>query len=215
MPTSMTPSAKTILTTKAKELRELFQTPKNFMEFFKPARQYQVSDKPEIIHSDKTPTLGTVAQAFKSGTAISWIAIQVRNLSEYSGCKEKLSIYQIDELSRQIFAQYGYMRIAEFMDFFRRFKGGEYGRFYGAVDPLVIACGLREYAKTRMENLTILENERKKQEQISNPEYIAYKRKYWTDYFEQTYKTHKRRQPTMTRQEFECMWIENHKTQTD
>lgn len=48
------------------------------------------------------------------------------------------------------------------MLFFWWFKAGRYGRFYGAVDAMVITTALRQFLKDRRDNLARIENERQK-----------------------------------------------------
>lgn len=45
--------------------------------------------------------------------------------------------------------EYHYLKITELMLFFYYFKTGRYGKFYGAVDPLVITCSLRDFIVER------------------------------------------------------------------
>lgn len=48
------------------------------------------------------------------------------------------------------------------MLFFHRFKTGRYGRFYGAVDPLVITTSLRDFIRERNDAYAIHEQEERK-----------------------------------------------------
>lgn len=47
------------------------------------------------------------------------------------------------------------------MLFFYQFKKGNYGRFYGAIDPLVIMTALQSFRRERFDALTDYENEEK------------------------------------------------------
>lgn len=60
------------------------------------------------------------------------------------GVKDKLSTFQLDSISQVIMATWGYYKVSEMMLFFLQFKSGKYGKFYGAVDSMVInnkPCG--------------------------------------------------------------------------
>jgi hypothetical protein len=120
----------------------------------------------------KAPTLRTVSLAFMSGTSISWLTAQLYDLSEFSGCKNP-DEKQYEDLARTILNSYGYLKLTELMDFFRRFKAGEYGKFYGSVDPLVITTTLRlDYLRTRAAILDSLRREDEQLQRMRDPEFI-------------------------------------------
>lgn len=81
--------------------------------------------------------------------AVSWLEIQLRDLSEFAGCKDKLTAAQINETAEMIADEYSHYRLTEFMLFFQRFKRCEYGKFYGRVDPMVLLQALRTFAEQR------------------------------------------------------------------
>lgn len=103
------------------------------------------------IFSERTPLLGVVRRAFGPEIASVWICIQLESISEFSGCKQKLTDRQYNELSSLIIESYGYLNMAEFMLFCRQFKRGDYGRFYSAVDPILIMDGLKKFDRERAE----------------------------------------------------------------
>lgn len=87
--------------------------------------------------------------------------IQLNNLSEFAGCKEKLTTEQIAETAVMISDGYPHYKLTEFMLFFQRFKRCEYGKFYGAVDPMVILQALATFDEERRK--TYAARERKEQ----------------------------------------------------
>lgn len=95
------------------------------------------------------PTLGLVRATFGNNTATVWVSLQLENLSEYAGCAGKLSKRQYEELSQMIVNTYPYFNLTEVMLFFQQFKSGEYGTFYGAVDPIKIMEALRSFDRQR------------------------------------------------------------------
>lgn len=107
----------------------------------------------------KAPSIVTVKEAFGKGTAQSWLAFQLRDLSEFSGAKEKLGISQIDDITEVIMSQFAYLKVTELMHFFLLFKSGKFGKFYGAVDGLAIMEALREFIQERNEMVTRWNNE--------------------------------------------------------
>ncbi len=151
-----------------------YNQPTALLEAFSPHFQVTYTRDTRRAYLGKAPALGTVTQAYGFGAAKSWAAIQLWDLAEFSGCKTKLTEPQIDELAQIICIEYGYMKLTELMDFFRRFKVGQYGKFYGAVDPIVITCALGEFAKDRIATLRRLEREEKEREQLNSPDNIRF-----------------------------------------
>lgn len=87
-----------------------------------------------------------------------WLAPHLHNLMEFCGVKDKMDTNTIRELASIIATEFYYLKISELMLFFFRFKSGKYGRFYGAVDPLVITTSLRKYISERYATLHQLES---------------------------------------------------------
>lgn len=76
---------------------------------------------------------------------------------EYTGCRDKMSIRQIDAASNVIVSSYFYLKVTELMFFFFQFKAGRYGTFYGQVDAIKITEALRSFLKFRNETLDAIE----------------------------------------------------------
>lgn len=97
------------------------------------------------------PSMFDVNLAFGKNTSTAWLVIQLTDLSEYCGVKDKLKGAALEETAYTIATDFGYLRISEMMLFFHRFKSGKYGRFYGNIDPLVITTSLRIFISERAE----------------------------------------------------------------
>lgn len=114
------------------------------------------------------PSLGTLSKAWGENITEAWLEMQLIDLSEFSGVKDKLSTFQLDSISQVIMATWGYYKVSEMMLFFLQFKSGKYGKFYGSVDSMVITEALREFDKERCQAIDRYvreEEERQKQEQ--------------------------------------------------
>lgn len=133
-----------------------------FLTVFNPAMQSVYATDKYRCFKGTAPSLGVLAQAYDQSTADAWIEIQLRDLSEYSGCREKLSIEQLSEIARVIRVEWGYLKVTELMYFFHKFKAGAYGKFYGAVDGLVITSAIQDFMEDRRAYLTRLEQEEQK-----------------------------------------------------
>lgn len=112
------------------------------MSDFNPAMQIQYCRDIDRVHFGKAPRIGAMIAAYGRNTAESWLEIQLNDLSEFAGCKEKLTNRQIIETAQMIIETYPHYNLTEFMLFFQRFKRCQYGRFYGAVDPMIILQAL-------------------------------------------------------------------------
>lgn len=149
--------------------RETYKTSDNFLKLFNPDMQYDYCVDIKRAYTGKAPTLSVLNDAFGKNITEAWLAIQIRDLSEFSGCKDKLDIEQIDKLAKVIIASFKHLKVTELMHFFLQFKSGKYGKFYGAVDGLVITEALQEFCRERNETLyNIYEEKRKREKEIED-----------------------------------------------
>lgn len=117
-------------------------------------------------------------------TAISWLEIQLHDLAEFAGAKDKLTDAQSTVAAHTILTSYYYLNVAEVMLFFFNFKAGKYGKFYGAVDPLTITTALRTFCAERRDalfkiesDLAAAEREKPREGCISREQYLELKRR--------------------------------------
>lgn len=134
--------------------------------------QYDYCADLQRVYTGKAPTLNVLNEAFGKNITETWLAIQIRNLSEFSGVKDKLDTAQIDMLAKTIIATFHFLKVTELMHFFLLFKSGKYGKFYGAVDGIVITEALQDFCRERNEKLYQYEQEeRKRQEEIERKQH--------------------------------------------
>lgn len=98
------------------------------------------------VYEGDTPSLGLVRKTYGTNTAEAWVEIQLNELSEFAGCKVKLNDSATEQTARMILQSYGHLTVAQLMLFFQKFKRCEYGKFYGAVDPMVIMGALADFS---------------------------------------------------------------------
>lgn len=80
-----------------------------------------------------------------------------------------------------IAVEYPYLKVSEMLLFFHRMKNGNYGNFYGAVDPMKILAALRKFVKNDRVNALMMreskEQERRfaewKKRAVTREEYLA------------------------------------------
>lgn len=146
---------------RSSQVIERYGSGADFLKTFNPAMQYRYCADVGRCFTGHAPSLGLLKQAYGGHIAESWLEIQLRDLSEFSGCKDKLSLRQIEDTAKVIIAEFDYLKVSELMLFFVQFKAGRYGRFYGAVDGLVITQALQEFCAYRRDEL---ERHRRQQE---------------------------------------------------
>ena len=143
---------------------EQFGNSEKFLCTFNPDMQYKYCKDVERCYTGKAPTLKVITEAYGEYITETWLEIQLRDLSEFAGCKEKLSIQQIEQIAKVIIMEFGFMKATELMHFFILFKSGRFGKFYGAVDGLVITEALQEFRLMRREKLWQIQQRKEREE---------------------------------------------------
>lgn len=108
----------------------------------------------------KAPVLSRLRIAYSNDLVESWLEIQLYDLAEFSGCKEKQSVSQRLETARLIITNFYYLKVTELMYFFQLFKSGSFGKFYGAVDGMAIMESLRKFLRIRLDEIAKAEHQR-------------------------------------------------------
>ena len=147
-----------------------YKNGKDFLITFNPSRQFAFSRNKDRCFVGLAPTLNVVDNAFGERITESWLAIQIRDLSEYAGSREKLSTEQIDQIAKTVHLAFGYLKVTELMYFFFLFKSGKFGHFYGAVDGLVITESLRDFVSYRNRELERIEREEREKRKAEEDE---------------------------------------------
>lgn len=139
------------------EVKRLFgQTYMDFAQRFNPRIQTVIlSKRADYVqcHSYPYPTLAKVAKAYSDMAPINWLKIQFDNLCDYVGVKEKMSDYQIEELSTLFYYDCYFLNIAEVALFMVKLKLGTFGEFYGTVDPLKIMTAKNQFLSERQREI--------------------------------------------------------------
>lgn len=150
-----------------------------FLKEFNPSRQEEFYLNERKAYMGDYPTLRRLDEQFEKRSSVAWLIPQLFNLSEYCGCKDKMTAAMIEECASVIAAMFGKLKISEVMLFFFLFKGGKYGKFYGAVDPITITCALNEFMVKRATDRDFYEREQERERLLSDMEntmtYAEYK----------------------------------------
>lgn len=138
---------------------QAYSSAENFLTIFNPSLQSTVLSNISKAYTGTAPTLTTVKAGFGEQTTETWIMAQLENLNTFCGVKEKATFDQLLEFARLIMASYSYLKVTELMLFFAKFKLGQYGTFYGVVDPIVITSALLKFMDERIIILNKIEKE--------------------------------------------------------
>lgn len=116
---------------------------------FNPSLQTKYSAYPARCFFGTAPQLSVVGEAYGQSAAVSWLEIQLNDLSEFAGSRHKLTKERCKETAEIIARRYGHFKLTELMLFFHRLKSGDYGSFYGTIDPMMILKGLAAFSEQR------------------------------------------------------------------
>lgn len=89
-------------------------------------------------------TLEQLDLAFGEGAASSWLLIAITDLNAFSGSK-KMDDAQMKSLASLIAQRYSHLKYSVLQLFFYKFKSGDFGKFYGKMDPMVVTCALKDF----------------------------------------------------------------------
>ena len=155
-------SSNALLIKKTTTLINRYGDKKHFLAIFNPDLQAKACKYPDRCLFGDAPTLAEINITYGDTMATMWLIPQLYDLSEYCGCKDKLQGKPLEQCASVIAGEFFYLKVSELMLFFHRFKTGRYGRFYGAVDPLVITTSLRDFIRERNDAYAIHEQEERK-----------------------------------------------------
>ena len=122
-----------------------------FLQKFSPDKQVTLCADDKIAILDDSPTLTDLKITYGKNTAVMFLIPQLLNISEFCGARDKFTDRQIEETAQLIASNYPWLKVKEIMTFCKQFKLGQYGRFYGSVDPMVITRALRDFLEYRKE----------------------------------------------------------------
>ena len=136
----------------------MFGAVENFMVRFNPSAQKKLMRaKAGYVDCKKYnfPTIEQLITIYGDQAIETWISIQINDLNNFCGVKQKMTTTQIEDVATIIQYKYGILNISEINLFLLKFKAGEFGQFYGVVDPIVITTALGEFMRERAAELAI------------------------------------------------------------
>lgn len=154
------------LTTSLQPTNQQTEQMRTYLVAMNPSRQGEVAKHPYDCIFGQHPELTSLANTYGDNAPVAWLIPQIKDLSEFCGCKEKLSMEQLAGCAQVIAMSYGYLKTSELMLFFHLFKSGRYGQFYGAIDPLKITTALHKFLNDRNDYFYRIEENRRDKERM-------------------------------------------------
>lgn len=155
-----------------------YKTADKLLTAFNPSQQVLFARHKEKCLMGQCPTLVDIRRIWGSKCAETWIEIQLRDLAEYSGAREKPNVLQLEEAARVISEEFYYLKLSELMLFFVRYKTGHYGKFYGSVDLMAVTEALQKFKLWRFQEICRIEEQRATEERskqpLNDPESLTY-----------------------------------------
>jgi hypothetical protein len=158
-----------------------FGTSEQFLTKVTPDTQQAFAKNVERAVTGDYPTLTDIGIAYGDRFPAQWLTAQIADATLFVGAKN-LDKWQQSKLAQLIATEYHYFKVTELLVFFHRFKTGRYGHFYGAVDPHIVMCSLREFVQERNDVIAGVEQRQREQREaeerkhaISYEEYLKLK----------------------------------------
>ena len=157
----------------------LGQSPEDFLKLYNPVSANRLLAKGfssgEIALLPRVPRLRDVATKYGQAIATKWIEIQLLNIDSLQG-QTQFSAEAKLEASNLILSAYKDMTVAELLNFFARYKLGEFTevtQYYGGIQKVLIA--LRHYRTMRDDDVIRIERDREYEQAEQERRARAYK----------------------------------------
>ena len=135
---------------KITSVRRVYGDQTKFLSKMNPSVQLFAGQNPERAFFGNAPTLVILNKTYGDGFAATWLLPQIYDLVVYCNSKSTLNDQQAEFLAQAIAHEYYFLKASEVLLFFYRFKLGQYGKFYGTVDPMAITRALDKFCAERL-----------------------------------------------------------------
>ena len=120
---------------------------------FNPSVQMKCAMNIEKALTGDAPTIKQLLYTYKIEQLQVWLMAQIEDLNSYAGVKSKMTTRQMRELAGIIIINTGYLKASEILLFFYKLKAGDFGGFYGTVDPQKVGEYLIAFKSWRRQEL--------------------------------------------------------------
>ena len=136
----------------------------SFALAFNPSVQLKCAMQIERSLTGDAPTIRQLLYTYQMEHLQVWLMAHLEDLNEYVGVKSKMNMNQMKELASMIIVKSQYLKASEILLFFHKLKAGDFGSFFGTVDPQKVGECLNAFKQWRSLELDKVYN-RKAQEQ--------------------------------------------------
>lgn len=123
---------------------------------------------PTSNYRPEAPTLNALDIAFGENASLRWLERNLEILDAIAGTRNKMNTMQITATALALYSKFteysNRLNVREILLFLLKFMSGDYGTFYGAVDPMKIGEAANRFLEWRRETIGSLEEEEKKRE---------------------------------------------------
>ena len=137
------------LVVKKNEILSIYGDAHNFALVFNPSLQTMCAMNIERSLMGNAPTIRQLLHTYQLEHVQIWVMAHLEDLNEYAGVKNKMETAHIKELANIIIAKSSYLKASEILLFFHKLKAGDFGGFYGTVDPLKVGESLNVFISWR------------------------------------------------------------------
>ena len=99
------------------------------------------------------PTIRQLLYTYQIDHLQIWVMAQLEDLNDYVGVKNKMATAQMRELANMIIVKSDYLKASEILLFFHKLKAGDFGGFFGVVDPQKVGEYLNAFKNWRSQEL--------------------------------------------------------------
>ena len=129
--------------------------------------QPKIALHPERAYLGTAPSLNAIRLTYSNEVLIVWIMAQLEDVNDFVAIRDKMNIRQMEQIANIIATEYSFLKVSELHLFFYRFKAGQYGLFYGNIDPLKITQALIQFIEQRRNDIARIEH-KLRQEKLQN-----------------------------------------------
>ena len=146
------------LAVKKNEILSNYGDAHNFALVFNPSVQIKCAMNIERSLTGDAPTIRQLLHTYQLEHVQIWVMAHLEDLNEYAGVKNKMETAHIKELANIIIVNSSFLKASEILLFFHKLKAGDFGGFFGTVDPLKVGEYLSIFKNWRSVELDKVNN---------------------------------------------------------
>lgn len=117
-----------------------------YMQLFRPERQYEVTFDPRRCYNDYSPTLRKTRETLGWVFCVDFGELYINDLCTFMKARRTQQPWA-REVAAIIMSQYSWLKVAEFILFFVEVKAGKHGKFFANIEPQDITVKMAEWSK--------------------------------------------------------------------